>query len=71
MDCISIGSKKFREDGVKAHQILTGINDTGKYLFILEDVNIPKEVLGMKKLFIIPFFIDVVDSLPVTVFCEL
>ena len=69
-DCISIGSKKFREDGVKAHQILTGINEAGRYLLILEEVNIPREALAMKTLFVIPLFIEQVDSVPVTVFCE-
>lgn len=71
VDCIAVGSMKFPEDAVKTHQILNGMNVTGKYLLILEDVNIPKDVKSMQKLFVIPLFVETVDSLPVTVFCEI
>ena len=71
VDCISVGSVKFHEDAVKVHQILNGMNATGKYVLILEDVNIPEDIKYIKKLFVIPLFIDLVDSLPVTVFCEI
>jgi kynurenine formamidase len=71
IDCVSVGSVKFPEEGPKVHRILNGQNKLNKYLLILEDVNIPEDVKEMKRLFIIPFFIEGVDSLPATVFCEM
>ncbi len=71
IDCISAGSVKFPDDAVKVHQILNGMNAAGRYLFILEDIYLPGDLKTLKKLFMIPWFMAGVDSLPATVFGEI
>ncbi|MDT7891463.1 MAG: cyclase family protein [Thermoproteota archaeon] len=65
-DFISLSSPLHREEGRKAHRILLS---KGKFI-IVEDMNLEKLPSEIKKLYVIPLFIEVIDSSPCTVFAE-
>lgn len=66
-DFISLSSPLHREEGRKAHRILLAKN---KFI-IVEDMNLKELRSKIKRLFVIPLFIETVDSSPCTVFAEL
>ena len=71
IDAISISSFAHLDIGEKTHQILLMADfHLFEPKFIIEDMNLSADLKGMKRVFVIPLFIDEVDSAPCTVFAE-
>jgi len=58
-------------DGIRAHQALLGVGrDDRRYVLIIEDMNLPADLLVPKRVIALPMFIPGVDSAPCTVVAE-
>jgi kynurenine formamidase len=67
IDSISISSYKHRDEGRIAHKILL---DPERPVFLIEDMDLSKDLKGLLKIFAAPLFIEGLDSLPATVIGE-
>ncbi len=71
IDSLSISSRKYREEGREAHRILLGDGDyPGEPVLLAEDVNLGIDLEGLKKVFIVPLYVEGVDSMPCTIIGE-
>lgn len=71
MDWISLTSPLHAEDGVKAHQIMLG-KFGAKPILIIEDIALQDvQAERLKRVFVMPLFIEGIDSAPVTILAEL
>ncbi|TCJ19675.1 cyclase family protein [Rubrobacter taiwanensis] len=70
MDWISLAAYRRPEEGKLAHQILCGVHHPGRYVIIIEDINLSLAPQEMRRVYAIPLFPEVVDSSPCTVFAE-
>lgn len=66
-DFISLSSPLHREEGRKAHKILL----LKENFIIVEDMNLEKLPNKIRRLFVIPLFIEEIDSSPCTVIAEI
>ena len=71
IDSVSIGSPVFREETVEAHRILTGCHDyASRYVLISEDVNMDFDLRTLKRVFVMPLFMEEIDGSPCTIIAE-
>jgi kynurenine formamidase len=71
IDSLSISAFQYRDLGRKAHQIFFQRNGySGEPLIIVEDVNLGGDFGGLKRVFVIPLYVEEVDSMPATVIGE-
>jgi kynurenine formamidase len=71
VDCVSIGSPAFPEETVQTHRILTGCEGYGsRYVLIIEDMNLDQDLSGLKRVMVVPLYVEGVDSMPCTVLAE-
>jgi arylformamidase len=72
MDWLSLATPSRLEEAVQSHQILLGKYKTGKYICIIEDINLRELVSSdIRKVVALPLFIEKADSSPVTMIVEL
>ena len=65
-DFISLSAVQKREEGRKAHKALL----SGRDFFIIEDMDLSKYPKRARRVLVVPFFIEGVDSTPCTVAAE-
>ena len=65
MDTLSFASFQQLDEGIKAHQIM--MDQCGRDIFLLEDINLNFDFSGLKQVFAIPLFVEDLDSSPCTV----
>ena len=71
VDCVSVGSPAFPEETVRTHRILTGYEGYGsRYVLIVEDMNLDQDLSRLKRVIVVPLFVEGVDSMPCTVLGE-
>jgi len=70
MDWISLATPKRMDEGVPAHQVLCGVGRGGRYVIIIEDVDLSRLPERVKRIYAVPLFAQVSDSSPCTVFAE-
>jgi kynurenine formamidase len=66
LDTISLSSVLHREEGRTAHRILL----TERDFFIVEDMDLADIPSGLRRLFVVPLFVEGVDGTPCTVIGE-
>lgn len=69
-DFISLSSSKFRKEGKLAHKILLNSIEN-KNIIIVEDMSLISVKTNIKKVFVIPIFVQNADGSPVTVIAEI
>lgn len=71
MDWISLASPLQQEDGIRAHQIMLGL-DGNPPVLIIEDISMEKvDAAKLEKVFVLPVFVEGVDSAPVTILAQI
>lgn len=71
MDWISLSSPLSLADGVRAHQLMLGL-EGHKPILIIEDVSLQNiQPDKLKKVFVMPLLVEGIDSAPVTILAEL
>ena len=71
MDFISLAAyRKADPEGVAAHQILCGMHNPGRYVIILEDVNLEALPQSIGRVFALPLFAEGIDGGPCTIVAE-
>ncbi len=71
MDWISLASyRRLDPEGIVAHQILCGVRNPGRYMIIIEDINLEIVPERLKRVYAVPLFLEGVDSSPCTVVAE-
>lgn len=71
VDCVSVGSPAFPEESVLTHRILTGCEGySSRYVLIVEDMNLDQDLSKLKRVIVVPLFVEGVDSMPCTVLGE-
>ncbi len=71
MDWISLAAyRRLDPEGIDAHQILCGARTPGRYMIIIEDINLQAAPERLKSVYAIPLFLEGVDSSPCTVVAE-
>ena len=66
LDIISLSAVQNRSEGRLAHSNLLENND----FFIIEDMNLKDYTIEYSKIYVIPMFIEGIDSVPCTIFAE-
>ena len=70
LDWISLAAYRRPEEGQQAHRILCGVNDPGRYVIIVEDIDLGRLPDSPNRVYAVPLFPSGVDSSPCTVFAE-
>lgn len=71
IDSISISGYQNRPEGRQAHRILLTKNGyLGKPLLLIEDMNLARLIPALKKIYVVPLFMEKIDSAPCTVIGE-
>jgi kynurenine formamidase len=65
LDSISLAAIKNLDEGLKAHKILLG--GEGKKFLIYEDLDLKYDLLKLKQVIALPWFIEGIDSAPCTI----
>ena len=72
MDFVSLAAyRKSEPEGTLAHQILCGLNSAGRYLIIIEDVNLETVLGSPKRVYAMPLFVKGIDGGPCTVIADI
>jgi arylformamidase len=72
MDWLSLATPSRLEEAVNSHQILLGKYRPGKFICIIEDINLRElQATMIKKVIALPLFMEKADSSPVTVLAEM
>jgi len=69
IDTISMAATAHVLEGVQAHKILFARED-GSHVFLIEDVNLSADLTGLQRVFVVPMFIDGLDSSPCTIIAD-
>ncbi|MCZ6679177.1 MAG: hypothetical protein O7E52_18245, partial [Candidatus Poribacteria bacterium] len=70
-DSVSIGSTEFGDETIETHRILTGHRDySSRYVLIFEDVNMDFDLRSIKRVFVMPLFVEQIDGSPCTIIAE-
>lgn len=71
IDAISIGAPNFLTETIETHQILTGVGRAdGRFLLILEDLQIDPDLGQASRIYAWPLFIEESDGSPCTIVAE-
>lgn len=71
MDMISSGSVIHVDEAITFHQIMLGKGRVdGKFILLIEDMNLNHDLSGIEKVYAVPLYIEGVDSSFSTVFTE-
>jgi len=71
IDTISISSYQNREEGRKAHRMFLKNDDfSGCPLILIEDMDLNADLRKLSRVFVVPLFIEGVDSVPCTIIGE-
>jgi len=71
IDSVSIGSTEFGDETIETHRILTGHRDySSRYVLIFEDVNMDFDLCSIKRVFVMPLFVEQIDGSPCTIVAE-
>ncbi|MEO2213219.1 cyclase family protein [Paenibacillus amylolyticus] len=71
MDMISSGSVIHVDEAIAFHQIMLGKGRVdGKFILLIEDMNLNHDLSGIEKVYAVPLYIEGVDSSFSTVFTE-
>lgn len=70
LDWLSLATPHRIEEGIAAHQILCGVGRGGRYVIIIEDVDLGRLPPSIDRIYALPLFADEADSSPCTVLAE-
>jgi len=71
IDSVSVGSPVFKAETVETHRILTGCRGYGgRYVLIFEDVNMDFDFKTLKRVIVMPLFVEQIDGSPCTIIAE-
>lgn len=72
IDFLSVANARFRELGDEVHRLLLRDPPDKKPILIVEDLDLSSVIVieRLRKVFIVPLFVDGVDGMPCTVFGE-
>lgn len=70
VDMVSIGSPAFPQETVETHRILTGYYGSRPVL-IIEDMDLEGELTGLRRVIVVPLYVEGIDSAPCTVLGEI
>ena len=70
IDAISMAAPAHISEGVEAHKILFCRED-GSSVFLIEDMDLSSDLSQMKRVFVVPLFIEGLDSGPCTIIAEI
>jgi len=70
VDMVSIGSPAFPRETVETHRILTGYYGSRPVL-IVEDMDLEGDLTGLKRVIVVPLYVEGIDSAPCTVLGEI
>ncbi len=72
MDFVSVAAyRKAEPEGRLAHQILCGLNGSGRYLLIIEDVSLEALPRSPERVYALPLVVEGIDGGPCTVIAEI
>jgi arylformamidase len=69
-DAISIAAAADVQEGIEAHKLLFCRKD-GSSVLLIEDMDLACDLTGLKRVFVVPWFIEGLDSSPCTVIAEI
>lgn len=67
IDSISISSRLNREEGRRAHQTFLSPDQKGAPIFLVEDMDLSSVRNGLRRIILLPFRIQSIDSAPCTI----
>jgi arylformamidase len=67
IDFVSILNRQWRAIGIEAHRILLGCYKKGRFLFIIEDMNLDFGERELEEVIALPLFVKDADAFPCTV----
>lgn len=70
IDTISMAATSHVLEGVQAHKILFARED-GSSVFLIEDVDLTSDLTQLRRVFVVPLFIEGLDSSPCTIMAEI
>ncbi|MBS1800604.1 MAG: cyclase family protein [Acidobacteria bacterium] len=71
VDFVSIAAMAHMEEGCEAHRVFLGCHGYGQRpILLIEDALLPSDLPPLERLFLIPWFVDGIDSAPCTLFAE-
>ncbi len=71
VDFISLAAyRRSDPEGTLAHQILCGMNDSGRYLIIIEDINLAALPGVPERVFALPLVVKGIDGSPCTIIAD-
>jgi kynurenine formamidase len=72
VDFVSIAAMAHMEEGCDAHRVFLGCRGYGeRSILLIEDALLPFNLRPIKRLFLIPWFVEGIDSAPCTLFAEI
>jgi len=72
VDFASIAAMTHMEEGCEAHRIFLGCGAYNKRpALLIEDVRLPETLPNMERVFLVPWFVEGIDSAPCTLFTEI
>ncbi len=72
IDSVSAGARQHGPEGTKAHQVLCGRGRAdGRSVLIIEDVDLRRDLTGLRRVIALPLLVAGIDSAPVTVIGEI
>lgn len=72
VDFASIAAMNHMEEGCEAHRVFLGCGKySGRPALLIEDVRLPEALPNIERAFLIPWFVEGIDSAPCTLFAEL
>lgn len=69
IDAISFAANGHLEEGIETHRIL--LNNSERFLFLIEDLNLAFPLKGIKRVIVMPLFVEEFDSSFCTVIAEI
>jgi len=70
IDAISMAATARVHEGIEAHKILFSRED-GSSVFLIEDMDLTYDLTHLKRVFVVPLFIEGLDSSPCTIVAEI
>jgi len=67
LDLVSLSSYQNRPEGRLAHKAFLDLNGRGKPIVIIEDMDLAKDLRGLKEVTVAPLLVQGIDSAPCTV----
>jgi len=71
VDCIAAAAPEHLETGIEFHRVILDPHRVGGCRFIIEDMDLTQVTSSLRRVIVVPFLVQGVDSAPCTVFGEI